>query len=45
MCKTYAEVAMDVVREDWEFRKSQHNPNRSRGKRRADFNANAVCNS
>ena len=26
MCKTYAEVAMDVIREDWEFRKSQHNP-------------------
>ena len=26
MCKTYAEVAMEVIREDWEFRKSQHNP-------------------
>ena len=27
MSKTYAEVAMEVVRVDWEFRKSQHNPN------------------
>lgn len=26
MCKTNAEVAMEVIREDWEFRKSQHNP-------------------
>ena len=26
MSKTYAEVAMEVIREDWEFRKSQHNP-------------------
>ena len=27
MSKTYAEVAMEVVREDLEFRKSQYNPN------------------
>ena len=26
MCKTYAEVAMEVIREDWEYRKSQNNP-------------------
>ena len=25
MAKNYEEVAMDVIREDWEFRKSQHN--------------------
>ena len=25
MCKTFEEVAMEVIREDWEFRKSQHN--------------------
>ncbi|MBQ7994013.1 MAG: helix-turn-helix transcriptional regulator [Solobacterium sp.] len=26
MCKTYAEVAMEVIREDWELRKEQNNP-------------------
>lgn len=26
MCKSYAEIAMDVIREDWEFRKSRMNP-------------------
>ena len=26
MCKTYAEVAMDVIREDWELRKEENNP-------------------
>ncbi|MBR2676989.1 MAG: helix-turn-helix transcriptional regulator [Solobacterium sp.] len=26
MCKSYAVVAMEVIREDWEFRKSRHNP-------------------
>jgi len=25
MAKNYEEVAMDVIRENWEFRKSQHN--------------------
>ena len=25
MAKNYEEVAMDVIREDWEFRKTQHN--------------------
>ena len=25
MCKTYAEVAMEVIREDWELRKEQNN--------------------
>ena len=26
MYKTYAEVAMEVIREDWEYQKSQNNP-------------------
>ena len=26
MCKTFAEVAMEVIREDWELRKEQNNP-------------------
>ena len=26
MCKSFAEVAMDVIREDWEIRKAQNNP-------------------
>lgn len=26
MSKTYAEIAMEVIREDWELRKSQGNP-------------------
>ena len=27
MSKSFAEIAMEVIREDWEFRKSQKNPN------------------
>ena len=26
MCKSYAEIAMEVIREDWNFRKSKDNP-------------------
>ena len=26
MCKSFAEVAMDVIREDWNYRKEQNNP-------------------
>ena len=26
MSRTFAEIAMDVIREDWEFRKKQNNP-------------------
>ena len=26
MCKSFAEVAMDVIREYWEIRKEQNNP-------------------
>lgn len=26
MCKSYAEIAMEVIREDWNYRKAQDNP-------------------
>ena len=32
MSKTYEEVAMDVIREDWEFRKSTHDPSMNQEK-------------